>query len=246
MSLSRHPKPPAPKIPRRGIHNDRDEATKTGQNLVEQLQSARKLVEKGKGPKTIVKRTGLGIEEARSIYRAVKGIQQRKSHRERLAGLLKRFEAAMPLAEASFTFKPSAYTASCMSTISNEIRALMDHIDELHRPEQQALELIKDVVQPFVHNLLRDTTVEMRRARTECLGVAESPEAERAVRDAFTVLIREFGGTAKTRYSEMVERLGLALQCDLDELRKLARDSVSEEQAQAEVSEKVKHIEDYR
>jgi len=70
--------------------------------------------------------------------------------------------------------------------------------------------------------------VELRSARQACIAVAETPEAERAIRTAFGSLAKNMGISFQDRYSEYTEKLGLLMQCDLEELRKVARDSASE------------------
>jgi len=191
--------------------------------MVERLRAARDFAGKDKSVKYIVKKTGLDKEEVRAIVAAAKGLELRRSHRDLLKRNLSKLRGLMPIAEETYASSPSGYNAGAINTLSCEIRALISDIEDLQRPETQALEIIQSIFQPFISKAMRESVLELRRARDQCVAVAESPEAEAAIRKAFASLGRALGTVFKDAYAEHAEKLGILLQCDLGELRKVAR-----------------------
>ena len=194
-----------------------------------QIKTARHLAKRGKGPKTIARRTGLSIADARTVVQAISGAEQRRSHQDRLSGMLKRIELLLPRAEGMYSRRPSGYHATALVTLTAEIRAMMSHIDRLKRPEQMALAVIQKVLQPFVKATLQGLTEDIRASRARCLAVATSPQTERAIKESFNKLALDIGISVHDKYAAAIEQAGLVLECDIDSLRKLARESAAAE-----------------
>jgi len=152
----------------------------------------------------------------------VKSALERKSQKERLERLVQDLENLMPQAVQTYQRRPSGYHAQSLTTLSAEIRQLMKDITKLEKPEQQALKLIRKVLQPLLRNILKDFTKELVRARTTCIAVADSPETDRAIREAFSQLGLDLGVVVNNHYKDANEEIGTVLECDLDELKRLA------------------------
>lgn len=193
-----------------------------GLSEADKLKLARKLAKRGKSSKYIVKLTGLPRSEVKAIQNAVDGVQQRKSDKQLLEEMRTRLYPLLKVARITYRDNPSGYNAGAISTLSGEVRALTDAIEEKQEPERLALELMRSSLQPLVTTILRDVTTEARRARTLCLAQARDETAEREVRLAFDDFLRNSGRAAKGRYGESAERMALALRCDLEALRSLA------------------------
>lgn len=219
---------PAPGDPRVQRWGQQTKADPEEMSKVDKIRLARRLAEKGKKKPYIKKKTGLDRDEVDAVVAAVRGVDLRRSHREILTGNLRRFRKLVPLAQAAYEDKPHSHNAASLSTISGEIRSIMAHLDDLARPETLALEVIQGVFQPFIRDVMRETVRELRRSKARAIAVAESPEAARAIGEAYDSLGRALGVAMKEKYGEYAEKLGITLQCDLDELRKLSTESKAE------------------
>lgn len=219
-------------------YGKRNPVYKSTSKLIESMKIARLQAEKGKSIKYIAKASGLTLTEADAIKAAYTGAAQRKSNKEILSEMLNRFRALFPLAESAYRDSPTGYNARAMAEISFEIRAILSNMQELSRPEAAALDVIQNGLQPFIKDLFRDITVEARKARAQCIAVSPDQRAEREIRNAFDRFLESIGVASKERYGEVSEKIGIALKCDLQELRKLARDSKSE-------IDDIKEAEDY-
>lgn len=193
-------------------------------SAVERLKLARKLARDGKKKRYIQKKTGLERDDIDAIVAAEKGQQLRKGHREILKQNLRKIQKLTSIAYAAYEDNPSGYNAGAINTLSAEVRSLISDIDDLQRPETMALEIIQSIMQPFVNDSLREIVSELRRTRNECLRVAESPEARIAINKAFERLTRALGVVFKDTYGQYAEKLGILLQCDLEDLKTLAAD----------------------
>ena len=190
--------------------------------LAQQIRAARSLARKGKGAKTIARRVGMDIESARSVVKAVKEVRQRTSQKDRLEGMVSNLENLIPQAVRTYKSRPSGYHATALTTLTMEVRQMMKDIKKLNKPEQQAVDIIRKVMQPLLRKILRDYTKHLVRAREKCLAVSTSQQQERAVNDAFKELGLNLGVLTDNHYRGSVEEIAVTMECDIDEMKRLA------------------------
>ena len=207
-----------------------------GKPMVERLRIARGLFQDVTLAKKLVttkslilhvsKEAQLSLEETKAIHAAIKGVEMRRSHMTVLKNNLRQMQQVhLPLAQAAYIDNPCSQNAHAMNAISAEIRCLIMDIEKLGSPEATALEVIQSVLQPMVSQLMQGIISEMRKSKLECSALARGSEAAQAVDASFQRMGKAIGAGIKEVYSTNVERLGVTLKCDLQELRKLGSES---------------------
>lgn len=194
-----------------------------------QLGKARELAEAGKGAKTIVKKSGVSFDEARQIVKAHRESTDRKSHKEVLDSMLIGTRKMVTKAQKSFMNDPSGKSAYAVQALFSEQRAIIEQLSKESKPEEAALQVIQEAIQPFLKTFLQDVVVESRRAMQKCSDVVESEQQRLAVESAFKELTKVIGTLASSHYGVSSERVCSILKCNIDDVRRLANETIMDD-----------------
>lgn len=190
-----------------------------------QLEKARELAEQGKGAKTIVKSTGVDFTEARRIVKSHREAAKRKSHKDILSDMLVATRLMLGKAQAGFLNDPSGKQAYAVQAIMSEQRAILEQLSKEEKPEESALSIIQDVIQPFLKDFLQDVVVESRRAMMKCSSVVDSAQQRHEIEGAFGELTRTIGSIASDHYGLTSQRVCTILSCDMEDVKRIANTS---------------------
>lgn len=189
------------------------------------LEKARELAEAGKGAKTIVKKSGVSFDEARQIVKAHRESTDRKSHKEVLDSMLIGTRKMVTKAQKSFMNDPSGKSAYAVQALFSEQRAILEQLSKEAKPEEAALQVIQEAIQPFLKVFLQDVVVESRRAMQKCTNVVESEQQRLAIESSFQGLIKTIGSLASGHYGVSSERVCSILKCNIEDVKRLANES---------------------
>ena len=207
-----------------------------------QLEKARELAEAGKGAKTIVKRTGITLREARQIVKAHRAATERKTHKEILNDMLVGTRKMIVKAQAGFMQDPSGKAAYAVQALMSEQRAVLEQLSKEERPEEAALAIIQEAVQPFLKKFLQDVVVESRRTMQKCSNVAESAQQRHEIESAFQDLTKVIGTLASDHYGVSSQRVCSILKCNIEDVRRLASESQNDKALQPDQEEEPDNV----
>lgn len=192
-----------------------------------QYAEGRALAARGKGSRTIAALTGISIEEARSLVKAHRGSEQRKTHKEIQEKLLRKTLKAVHEAQRRYAMVGpglNAQAAQAIMMLSAEARALMKGIEDQSKPEETALTVLRSILQPLLNSVLHDMVVEARKARKRCGLVAMSPEQEAEISAAFREMIEAVGKTSSQHLGMNTEKMATVMGCKFEDIQRLARE----------------------
>lgn len=186
------------------------------------MQKARDMAVTWAGAKTICKKTGVTIEEARKVVAVFRESQKRKNHKEILNEMLVATRLMTETAREEFSKKPSGQSAYQVQIMFSEQRALLEHIDKLKRPEAMALDIIQNALQPLIKNMMQDFVAEGRKTMLRCSAIAETPAQREEIEGAFQELMLVMGKQSMTHYGMSGGRVADILKVQQDDIQRLA------------------------
>jgi hypothetical protein len=195
--------------------------------LRKQYAEARRMAQRGKGPRTVAAVSGVPLSEARSIVKAHRGSERRKTHKEIQEKMLERTLRAATKAQKRYNdVGPglNAQAAQAIMMLSAEARALMKSIEDQDKPEEMALIMLRTVMQPLLNSVLHDVVVEARKARKRCGLVAMSPEQEVEITSAFKEMIEAVGKVSSQHLGMNTEKMATVMGCKFEDIQRLARE----------------------
>ncbi len=186
------------------------------------MSVARDMVEKGCGVKSIVKKTGINVEDARQMVRAHRESTVRRSNKELLEHMIADFRVMWTVARGEYKKKPDGKSAYQVQIMAQEQRALVEHMEKLDRPEAVALEIIQQTLQVAVKAILADAVGEGRRAMQKCMAVAENRDQQNEIEAAFQEFTTQLGTLAHGHYGMSATKVADIMKCKIEDIKKLA------------------------